>query len=94
MLTDGYVPDADAVHVTQSWLLVRFLRAAGLEILEHRTLPHTTEPTGPRAVLPAGGPDVAVMARAPVRDDLRPHGTSVGPVRPRLPADRGTRAPG
>ena len=51
VLTDGYVPDADAVHVTQSWLLVRFLRAAGLEILEHRTLPHTTEPTGPRSLL-------------------------------------------
>lgn len=51
VLRDGYVPDADAVHVVQSHLLVRFLAAAGLEIVEHRTLPHRAEPTGPRAVL-------------------------------------------
>ena len=51
VLTEGYVPDADAVHVTQSWLLVRFLRAAGLEILEHRTLPHAPDPRGARGLL-------------------------------------------
>ena len=50
VLTDGYVPDADAVHVTQSWQLVRFLRAAGLEVLEHRTLPHRPEPGGARGL--------------------------------------------
>lgn len=51
VLTDGYVPDADAVHVTQSHLLVRFLRAAGLEIVEHRTLPHGPDPAGARGLL-------------------------------------------
>ena len=51
VLTAGYVPDADAVHVAQSHLLARFLRAAGLEILEHRTLPHRPDPTGPRALV-------------------------------------------
>lgn len=51
VLREGYVPDADAVHVVQSHLLVRFLSAAGLEIVEHRTLPHRAEPTGPRAAV-------------------------------------------
>jgi SAM-dependent methyltransferase len=51
VLTEGYVPDADAVHVAQSHLLVRVLRAAGLEVVEHRTLPHRPDPTGPRALL-------------------------------------------
>jgi SAM-dependent methyltransferase len=51
VLTAGYVPDADAVHVAQSHLLVRFLRAAGLEVVEHLTLPHRPDPTGPRAIL-------------------------------------------
>jgi len=51
VLTDGYVPDADAVHVAQSWQIVRFLRAAGLEIVEHRTLPHRADPTGVRGAL-------------------------------------------
>ena len=50
VLTEGYVPDADAVHVAQSWQLVRFLRAAGLEILEHRTLPHRPESGGARGL--------------------------------------------
>jgi hypothetical protein len=36
--------------VTQSWQLVRFLRAAGLEILEHRTLPHRPESGGARGL--------------------------------------------
>lgn len=51
VLTEGYVPDADAVHVAQSYLLVRFLEAAGLEVLEHRTLPHRPDPGGPRSLL-------------------------------------------
>jgi SAM-dependent methyltransferase len=51
VLTSGYVPDADAVHVAQSHLMARFLVAAGMEIVEHQTLPHRPEPTGPRAVL-------------------------------------------
>ncbi len=51
VLTSGYIPDADAVHVAQSHLLARFLRAAGLEVIEHLTLPHRPEPRGPRAVL-------------------------------------------
>jgi SAM-dependent methyltransferase len=51
VLTEGYIPDADAVHVAQSYLLVRFLRAAGLEILEHRTLPHRPDPGGLRGAL-------------------------------------------
>lgn len=51
VLRDGYVPDADAVHVAQSYFLVRFLRAAGLEIVEHRSLPHRPAPGGVRALL-------------------------------------------
>lgn len=51
VLTDGYVPDADAVHVTQSHLMVRFLEAAGLEIVEHAGLAHRPDPTGPRGLL-------------------------------------------
>ncbi|HEX5758802.1 MAG TPA: class I SAM-dependent methyltransferase [Thermoanaerobaculia bacterium] len=50
VLSEGYVPDADAVHVAQSWLLARFLRAAGLEVLEHRALPHRPDPRGPRGL--------------------------------------------
>jgi SAM-dependent methyltransferase len=51
VLRDGYVPDADAVHVAQSALLVRFLEAAGLEIVEHATLPHRPDPAGARGLL-------------------------------------------
>jgi SAM-dependent methyltransferase len=51
VLTEGYVPDADAVHVAQSHLMVRFLRAAGLEIVEHRTLPHRPDPGSLRGAL-------------------------------------------
>jgi hypothetical protein len=51
VLTEGYVPDADAVHVAQSWQMVRFLRAAGLDIVEHRTLPHRPDPSGLRGTL-------------------------------------------
>lgn len=51
VLTEGYVPDADAVHVAQSTLLVRFLKAAGLTVLEHRTLPHRPDPGGARGLL-------------------------------------------
>lgn len=51
VLSEGYVPDADAVHVAQSFLLARFLRDAGLAIVEHRTLPHRPDPGGPRGLL-------------------------------------------
>jgi len=51
VLTSGYVPDADAVHVAQSHALARFLADAGLAIVEHRTLPHRPEPAGPRGLL-------------------------------------------
>lgn len=51
VLTQGYEPDADAVHVAQSELLVRFLRDAGLEIVEHGTLPHRADPGGLRGLL-------------------------------------------
>ncbi len=51
VLTEGYVPDADAVHVTQSYLLARFLKAAGLTIVEHRALPHRADPRGARGLL-------------------------------------------
>lgn len=51
VLTEGYVPDADAVHVAQSALLVRFLEDAGLEIVEHATLPHRPDPVGARGLL-------------------------------------------
>ncbi len=64
VLTEGYVPDADAVHVAQSWLLARFLQAAGLEILEHRTLPHRPDPRGPRRFLRAALRAVPLWRRA------------------------------
>ncbi|HVF60795.1 MAG TPA: methyltransferase domain-containing protein [Thermoanaerobaculia bacterium] len=64
VLTEGYVPDADAVHVAQSFLLARFLRAAGLEILEHRTLPHRPDPSGPRRLLRAALRTVPLWRRA------------------------------
>jgi SAM-dependent methyltransferase len=51
VLTAGYVPDADAVHVAQSWALARFLTAAGLVLLDHRGLPHRPDPGGPRGWL-------------------------------------------
>ncbi|HEX2253006.1 MAG TPA: methyltransferase domain-containing protein [Thermoanaerobaculia bacterium] len=51
VLTEGYVPDADAVHVPQSWLLGRFLAAAGLEIVALESLPHRSDPPGPRGLL-------------------------------------------
>lgn len=51
VLTEGYVPDADAVHVAWSHGLARFLEAAGLTLVEHRTLPHRPDPTGARGLL-------------------------------------------
>jgi SAM-dependent methyltransferase len=51
VLDEGYVPDADAVHVAQSHRLVRFLADAGLDIVEHRTLPHRPDPGGARGSL-------------------------------------------
>jgi hypothetical protein len=43
VLTEGFVPDADAVHVTQSYLVCRFLEAAGMEIVKWQSLPYATE---------------------------------------------------
>jgi SAM-dependent methyltransferase len=51
VLTEGYVPDADAVHVTQSYFLARFLAAAGFEEVEREVLPHRPDPAGPRSWL-------------------------------------------
>ncbi|MEM7482067.1 MAG: class I SAM-dependent methyltransferase [Acidobacteriota bacterium] len=51
VLTEGYVPDADAVHVAQSWRLERFLRAAGLELEIFEPLPHRPDPKGARGML-------------------------------------------
>jgi SAM-dependent methyltransferase len=51
VLSHGYVPDADAVHVAQSYRMARFLEAAGLAIVEHRTLPHRPDPGGSRGFL-------------------------------------------
>lgn len=51
VLTAGYVPDADAVHVAQGALLARFLVAAGLTVVERRGLPHRPDPSGPRGLL-------------------------------------------
>jgi SAM-dependent methyltransferase len=48
VLAEGYLPDADAVHVAQSVLLARFLEAAGLTVVAQEALPHGTEPTGLR----------------------------------------------
>lgn len=49
-LVESYVPDSDAVHLTHSFFLCRFLRAAGLKILEHRVLPHGTPVSGVRSL--------------------------------------------
>jgi SAM-dependent methyltransferase len=51
VLRDRYLPDADAVYLPQSALLVRFLRALGFEIVEHRRLPHGSDPAGSRGRL-------------------------------------------
>lgn len=51
VLSQGYVPDADAVHVAQSHQLARYLEAMGMELVEHRSLPHRPDPKGPRALL-------------------------------------------
>jgi SAM-dependent methyltransferase len=53
VLSAGYVPDADAVHVAQSWGLARFLAAAGLTVVEHRVLTHGPGPGAPRSWLRA-----------------------------------------
>ena len=47
-LVEGYAPDTDAVHITNSYFLCRFLRAAGLTILEHRVLLHERPVSGAR----------------------------------------------
>ncbi|MDY7094726.1 MAG: hypothetical protein SX243_17275, partial [Acidobacteriota bacterium] len=51
VFTDGYVPDADAVHVAQSFQLARYLEALGMEMVERRCLLHRPDPTGPRGLL-------------------------------------------
>jgi SAM-dependent methyltransferase len=51
VLTEGYVPDADAVHVAQSWQVGRFLTAIGFALVEHASLPHRPDPAGPRGLL-------------------------------------------
>ena len=51
VLTEGYAPDADAVHVAQSWTVARWLERAGFEVVEHERLPHRPDPGGPRGLL-------------------------------------------
>lgn len=51
VLTEGYVPDADAVHVAQSWTVARWLERCGFEIVAHEALPHRPDPRGPRGLL-------------------------------------------
>jgi hypothetical protein len=50
VLTEGYLPDADAVHVAQSQHVARYLRALGMEIVEHTTFTHRAEPGGLRGL--------------------------------------------
>ena len=50
VLTEGYLPDADAVHVAQSQHVARYLRALGMEIVEHATFTHRAEPGGLRGL--------------------------------------------
>ncbi len=50
VLTEGYLPDADAVHVAQSQQVARYLRGLGMEIVEHATFSHRAEPRGLRGV--------------------------------------------
>lgn len=51
VLSDGYVPDADAVHVAHSGEVARFLEAAGMSLVEHGSLPHRPPPGGLRGWL-------------------------------------------
>ncbi|MDX1504023.1 MAG: methyltransferase domain-containing protein [Thermoanaerobaculia bacterium] len=44
-LTEEFVPDSDAVHLTQSYQVRRYLEACGLRILEQRSLPHGNRPS-------------------------------------------------
>ncbi len=48
VLDEGYLPDADAVHVAQSQQVARYLEALGMTMVEHTTFPHRAEPTGLR----------------------------------------------
>lgn len=50
VLTEGYLPDADAVHVAQSRQVAHYLSALGMVIVEHTTFPHRAEPSGTRGV--------------------------------------------
>jgi SAM-dependent methyltransferase len=51
VLTAGYVPDADAVHVAQSRQVGTFLQAIGFDLIDQRALPHRPDPTGARGLL-------------------------------------------
>jgi len=51
VLIAGYVPDADAVHVAQSWTVACWLRRAGFELVAHERLPHRPDPGGARGLL-------------------------------------------
>lgn len=48
VLEQGYVPDADAVHVVQGSFLVRYLEDLGFDIVARRRLPHSAESRGMR----------------------------------------------
>jgi len=50
VLSEGYLPDADAVHVAQSQHVARYLRGLGMEIVEHTTFAHRAAPGGLRGV--------------------------------------------
>ncbi|MEO8502330.1 MAG: methyltransferase domain-containing protein [Acidobacteriota bacterium] len=50
VLTEGYLPDADAVHIAQSQQVARYLRGLGMEVIEHTTFPHRAEPKGWRGL--------------------------------------------
>lgn len=51
VLTSGYVPDADAVHVAQSWQMGNFLTAIGFTLVQQLSLPHRPDPAGARGLL-------------------------------------------
>jgi SAM-dependent methyltransferase len=51
VLEEGYLPDADAVHVAHAGGVRRFLEAAGLEIVEQYALAHAPAPRGARGWL-------------------------------------------
>lgn len=50
VLSEGYLPDADAVHVAQSHQVARYLGGLGMELVEHTTFPHRAPPRGLRGL--------------------------------------------